>query len=305
MSFLASCTQLQFLRLQCYNLSGPGSLLASTMLQHLQLHYCDIAAADGAADPVSWQQVFAGPGRLPHLTSLQLFDEEPALRQADFKAAVACCSNLKVLGYDILPSSFVPALARLPGLTNLQLRSASDEECRSMAQLTGLRQLAVTFPWQLSAVGLRQLAALQQLTSLGLGGFSCSQLDTLARHLMRDKPEGQGLSDCVYGIVNKVCESCHFNGVCAVWFKLWRWWWWGGGEGGAEHVMNDNLSPFLHALVSKVGGKACGVVVFVEGEGGVNGCQVLPLNLAGSLEDKCNSNKSVGGRPQRFQSCMM
>jgi len=211
MSFLASCTQLQFLRLQCYNLSGPGSLLASTMLRHLQLDYCSIAAADGAANPVSWQQVFPGPGRLPHLTSLQLFDEEPALRQADIEAVVACCSNFKVLSIETLPSSFALALARLPGLASLQLQCARDEDCMEVVQLTGLRQLAVVDTWQMSAAGLRQLAALQQLTSLGLGGISCILLGpvprALAKHLMKDNPEGQGLSDCVYGIINKVCEN--------------------------------------------------------------------------------------------------
>jgi len=94
MSFLASCTQLQLLKLQAFNLQGPGSLVASTMLQHLELVSCTIAAADGAADPASWQQVFPGPGQLPHLTSLRLFFEEPALQQADIEGVVACCSNL-------------------------------------------------------------------------------------------------------------------------------------------------------------------------------------------------------------------
>jgi len=67
-------------------------------------------------------------------------------------------------------------------------------------QLTGLRQLEVFTPWQVSAVGLRQLTALQQLTSLGFGRFSCSQLNTLADHLMNDN-----LLGCTYAIINQVC----------------------------------------------------------------------------------------------------
>jgi len=173
MSYLASCTQLQSLNLQDYELTGPGSLVASTMLQHLQLRNCGIAAADGAADAVSWQQVLLSPGQLPYLTSLQLFDEEPALQHADIEAVVACCSNLKALGRGRLPSSCAPTLACLPGLTSLQLNYANDEECSALVQLTGLRQLVVMVPSheEMSAVGLRQLAALTQLTSLGFGAF--------------------------------------------------------------------------------------------------------------------------------------
>jgi len=61
------------------------------MLQHLELDYCAVSSADGAAGPASWQQVFPGPGRLPHLTSLRLVHPEPALQHADMECVVACC----------------------------------------------------------------------------------------------------------------------------------------------------------------------------------------------------------------------
>jgi len=208
-SFLASCTQLQFLKLTTFRLQGPGSLVASTMLQDLELNNCSIPAADGAADPVSWQLVFPGPGQLPHLTSLQLFGEQPALQQADMDCLVACCGNLKVLGLD-LRDDFPPALMRLPGLTNLHLRRARAEDFGTLAQLTGLRQLRFTDSYQMSAVGLRQLAALDQLTSLGLGSICNSKLKTLAAHLMSDYLPG-----CLHAINNKVC-------TIAVW--LWQCW---------------------------------------------------------------------------------
>jgi len=203
MAYLASCTQLQFLDVQGFQLKGPGSLVASTMLQHLELDGCSIMAADGAADPVSWQQVFPGPGQLLHLTSLQLLPEEPAVQKADINSIVECCRNLKVLGLDTCgqKDSFAPALAQLPGLTNLHLDMASDEQCRALVQLTGLRQLEVGLPWalMLSAEGLRQLAALQQLTSLGFGTFYNDQLNALAQHLMKDN-----LAGCHHAIINKV-----------------------------------------------------------------------------------------------------
>jgi len=200
MSYLASCTQLQYLRLYGFELKGPGSLVASTMLQHLELNHCGIAAADGAADPVSWQQVF--PGQLPHLTYLQLWPEEPALQQAEIEALVACCSNLKALGSHRPHSSLTPALARLPGLTSLQVHTATDEQCSTLIQLTGLRQLTVMVPWEVSAVGLRQLAGLEQLTSLGLGKLSCINLNNLARLLMQDNLPG-----CAHALINKVCGT--------------------------------------------------------------------------------------------------
>jgi len=95
MSFLASCTQLQLLKLWGFVLKGPGSLVASKTLQDLELNSCTIAGS--AADPVLWQQVFPGPGRLSHLTYLQLWTVQPALQQADMECLVPCCSSLKVL----------------------------------------------------------------------------------------------------------------------------------------------------------------------------------------------------------------
>jgi len=213
MSFLASCTQLQVLKLQGYDLKGPGSLVASTTLQYLELIVCTISAADGAAGPASWQQVFPGPGLLPHLTRLKL-NILRALPQADIDGLVECCSNLQVLRVDALEGSSAAALACLPRLTNLHLSMADDECCSALAQLTGLQKLAVWKPgFGLCAVGLRQLAALNQLTSLVFGCFRHSQLDFWATHLM--KVDMVDLSatdilqddfvDCSYAIINKVC----------------------------------------------------------------------------------------------------
>jgi len=203
MSFLASCSQLQVLKLHRSALEGPGSLVTSTMLQHLELPHCKIVAINGAADPASWQQVFSGPGRLPHLTHLQLRPVQPALQQSDIDRLVECCSTLKVLRLETLQDSFAPTLARLPDLTHLHLFRVSAEDCGALGQLTGLRQLTVDDPWDLSAVGLRPLVALNQLTSLGFGGFCRSRnvvLDIWARYLMKDDPR-----DCDYALINKVC----------------------------------------------------------------------------------------------------
>jgi len=217
-SFLSSCTQVHVLNLQAFTLKGPSSLAASTALQHLKLHDCRVTAVDGATDPASWQQVFSGPGRLPHLTSLHLTGEEPAMQRADINQTVACCSNLAAFALTRLSSRFAPALARLTGLTDLQLHYSNDKQCRALVQLTGLKQLKVASPHRVSAVGLRQLAALQQLTSLWLGYFSCSQLDsqldTVAQHLVEDTVPLYS----VYAIIIQVCVDPAFPGMIALVF---------------------------------------------------------------------------------------
>jgi len=201
MSFLTCCTQLQVLRLSYINLSGPGSLVASSMLQRLELQNCKVSAASEAADPVSWQQVFPGPGRLPHLTSLKMTDLGPRLQHADMECVVACCSNLQVLQLDTLGDRIASAVTRLSGLTSLTVWSARDQQCISLAQLTGLRELRVDDARLMSAAGLRQLTALEQLTGLGLDCFGRPP-DVLREH-MSDRLPGPLEYLCV--LVNKVC----------------------------------------------------------------------------------------------------
>jgi len=170
-SYLVGCTQLQVLELANINLT-PGNLVASSMLQHLQLQRCTFSAADEAADLASWQPVFPGPGQLPHLTSLKISCLEPIrlqrLRHADMECVVACCSSLQVLHLGPLPDYAISPLTRLSGLSSLTLWNATDQQCSSLAQLTGLRELRLQGACNMFAAGLRQLAALEQLTSLVL-----------------------------------------------------------------------------------------------------------------------------------------
>jgi len=197
MSVLANCTQLQVLKLNRINL-GPGSLVASSMLQHLELCYCEVSAADGAAEPVSWQQVFPGPGRLPQVTSLELQCLD--LQHADMECVVACCSSLQVLLLDTIPDIFPSALTCLSGLTCLILGHPCGQQCSSLAQLTGLRELRVYNASQDFAAGLQQLTALQQLTSLGLKFLHWSS-DVLREHMSDTLPTPFKYE---YGIINKV-----------------------------------------------------------------------------------------------------
>jgi len=204
MSYLGLCTQLRVLKLLDIDRRGPGSLLASSMLQHLELQDCRLRAAANAAGLVSWQQVFPGPGRLPHLTYLKMMDPTPDLQYADMERVVDCCSRLEVLQLNTLQDSFASALARLSRLTSLQLWWASDQDCGSLAQLTGLRELAVFSAPRVSAAGLRPLAALEQLTSLGLRLCDGSATCVLREH-MSDKLPAPHPDAFLDAIVNKVC----------------------------------------------------------------------------------------------------
>jgi len=199
MSFLAGCTQLRVLELRYLQISSPSSLVASTMLQSLKLHGCGLAAAAEATGPVSWQQVSPGPGQLPHLTSLRLEYLEPDLQQADIECIVACCSSLQALHLNTRQpamKSLPSVLAQLSGLTSLLLRGVSDQQCSSLAQLTGLRELHS--PGQVSGVGLRQLAALEELTSLRFMDHY-KNLSPVLQGQMSDS-----LPDYTHGIINKV-----------------------------------------------------------------------------------------------------
>jgi len=239
MSFLANCTQLRVLLLHGVVLSGPGRLVASSMLQQLELYCCKIHAADEAADPVSWQQVFPGPGRLPHLTSLLLIgpDLQHAESQVRFELVVSCCSSLQVLHLDTLPDSITSELARLSGLTSLTLWNASDQQCSSLAQLTGLRELRVYDARKVTAAGLRQLAALEQLTSLGFRSLGWSS-DVLREHMSDRLPGPRPDMIYKYAIVNQVC-------VCASFL-------FGGGE-----IAPQSLAPDLPLSVCANTTHAC------------------------------------------------
>jgi len=225
MSFLSRCTQLRVLSLHYLPLACPGRLVASTLLQHLELKSCSINAADGAAGPVSWQQVISVVGQLPHLTSLALRSAHPTLEQADIGCLVSCYSRLQVLSLDTLQDGFASALACLPDLTSLHLQTASDQHCSSLAQLTGLRELRVDFAMELSTAGVRQLAALEQLTSLGFFlRFDADKVTSVLQKQMSDK-----LLDYSHAIISKVRG-------------------WGSLVGGGGAVLLDHRLPSVATL---------------------------------------------------------
>jgi len=112
----------------------------------------------------------------------------------------ACCSSFQALHLSTLQDTCAPVLARLPALTSLQLNRVTDAQCGALAQLTGLRELRVTFSARITTIGMRQLAALQQLTSLEF--HPACDLTGISPIL---KTEMLKLPGCLHVIVNKVC----------------------------------------------------------------------------------------------------
>jgi len=207
MPSLVGSPLLEVLKLSNFDLSQAvgstgGSLFGGTMLQQLELHLCRVNA-DGAAGPVSWQQVFPGPGLLPHLTMLKVTGPMPDLQHADMECLVACCSSLQVLGMELhpFPDNVASALTGLSGLTSLTLFEASDQECSSLTPLTGLRELRIINGPYVSAAGLQQLATLEQLTCLR---FRALPMFILASHLLQ-KQVSLEVSEGWCTIINKVC----------------------------------------------------------------------------------------------------
>jgi len=124
---------------------------------------------------------------------------------------VACCSGLQALHLSTLQDSFAAALVLLPGLTDVRLWQTTGQVFTVLAQLTGLRQLRLDNPVEVSVAGLLQLTALEQLTSFGIGYLGIGGLSGVSHpievwhQLRRQMPDR--LPDCDKAIVNKVGAS--------------------------------------------------------------------------------------------------
>jgi len=187
MSHLADCPRLQELSLTCLVLTPPGCLPTLTMLQHFHYH------------------------------------QRALLDQADVECLVTCCSSLHMLQLDARKDVALSTLARLPFLTQLHLGNFHDCQCSSLAKVKSLRQLRLRCaspfpPWR-----LLQLAALQQLTSLGFvqDGFGLVGAELEGR--MSDRLPG-----CYRAIVNKVRGRSRgvfecLQARCTPWLMLCRY----------------------------------------------------------------------------------
>jgi len=197
MVLLACCTQLREISVQLLALRGfVSSLGSSSILQSLKIFCC-------RADAGSWREFFLqGSAELPQLTMLQLHGGSciTGIHSADVASAAACCTGLKELRLDDAPAA--PVLTQLPSLTYLHLRAIDDQQCSTLAQLTGLRALCIDYMGGLNVAGLRELTALQQLTRLGmLGIWSSLQASEAEQRRLTDTPPG---SLPRFALVNKV-----------------------------------------------------------------------------------------------------
>jgi len=163
MSYVADCRRLQVLSLSRLVLRDPGCVLGLTSLKHAS--YC-------------------------------------LLNVADVERLVTCCSGIRTSALAVRDKVTLSALAQLPYLTSLSVAGVDEQQCSSVAQLTGLRQLclgrSVTRGCKLTTNDLLELMALRQLTSLGLTHGSL-QVPAGLLDRMPDRLPG-----CSYAIVSKV-----------------------------------------------------------------------------------------------------
>lgn len=193
MPLLLNCEELQDLSLSRFTIQGSGPLLACSNLQRLVLDQCRVhadAAPMGQPYLSSWQRaVFPATLQLPYMTTLQLQDAQPALRTADIGAMAACCSSLQVLNIPIQDGAALKDLTQLQHLSTLTLDRGRDEQCGSLAQLTGLRELNLATTRFVTVGGWRQLAALTQLTRLTFYWlYGSSTLGKMLRQLSDKEP---------------------------------------------------------------------------------------------------------------------
>jgi len=89
------------------------------------------------------------------------------LSTADLQAMVSCCPALGTLelGLQLRVAGAAP-LQQLTALTTLSIHASLLDVVPSIAQLTGLQQLAVLSAGPVTASGLLQLTVLQQLQSI-------------------------------------------------------------------------------------------------------------------------------------------
>jgi len=186
----------------------PASVSQLTVLQQLDVSAATLTALNGlqvlpgltqlCVHSVTGFSNASPPLELPGLQHLELYGRGGQMPVS----LLSKCTQLQVLSLHYFATRS-NALLALPGLTSLQLFGAADEQCRMLAQLTGLRELRVQHPRAFSVVGLRQLAALEQLTSLGFGSsFKNNRVSPVLQEQMTDRLLGYPRA-----IVNKVRAS--------------------------------------------------------------------------------------------------
>jgi len=179
--------------------------------------------------------------------ALVLYSVSPPPQQADLERLVACCSGLQRLkvcanfsSWSLTSATAFECLPQLRNLVFLHLSKVTDQQCSSLAQLTGLQELEVTYPEDLSPVGLRHLACLQQLTNLGFGGaWDLHRVSAVLQAQLSDRFQGSGRA-----LVNKVRAAGSCKAVLALW------------HGGVLCVPVTSLRSGVHGLVLVIFGAA-------------------------------------------------
>lgn len=181
----------------------------SPQLQHLHFQDCDLQY--DRSPLANWSAALPTVGRrLPELTSLQLHNVKPGLNTTDLAALASICPALNSLHTcTATEPGQLTALLRLSQLTSLGVKDPSKRALAVIGQLTGLCELRVYGYCRASLGGLRELTALQQLTSLG---FTADMRAATMSEVLASALSGR-LDGCRFALVNQVRQSgCRFSG---------------------------------------------------------------------------------------------
>jgi hypothetical protein len=181
------------------SLSAFGGITASSSLQYLNLEECCLA--EGA-----WRSMFRQTGQqLTALGYLSLRGAAPELAANDIKRMVQACPNLRTLNLRTVLQAKVSllALTKLTRLTELDIsRVTTESGVRILAQLSGLRELRVRQPSEVSRVSRLHLTALKQLHEVVLPACRSDCADD-------DDDEWYWRCCNEEGFSNKVSIRCH------------------------------------------------------------------------------------------------
>ena len=181
------------------SLSAFGGITASSSLQYLNLEECCLA--EGA-----WRSMFRQTGQqLTALGYLSLRGAAPGLAANDIKRMVQACPNLHTLNLRTVlqPKVSLLALTKLTRLTELDIsRVTTESGVRILAQLSGLRELRVRQPSEVSRVSRLHLTALKQLREVVLPACRSDCADD-------DDDEWYWRCCNEEGFSNKVSIRCH------------------------------------------------------------------------------------------------
>lgn len=145
------------------------SLTANTKLRSLSFEFQ--FKTKGLTSAAVWQKMFPAKHVLPHLTSLTAMVQDFQAQRTDLQRLQQCCPALQYLlfrPHDQSEWDLHSTVHTWRSLRWLSTQSVSDVCMESIAKLTQLESLDISYPHTITAHGLLQVTSLRKLTQLSV-----------------------------------------------------------------------------------------------------------------------------------------